>query len=136
MMSLDEPGIRILLVDDEEAFTRNMSKLLVRRGFRVSTADSGEAAVSAVEENEFDVVVLDLKMPGMGGIEALKIIKRKKPMVEVIILTGHGSVETGIEGMHHGAFDYAMKPIRIEELQEKIAEAYQRKKIRLQSTQG
>lgn len=77
MMSLDEPGIRILLVDDEEAFTRNMSKLLVRRGFRVSTADSGEAAVSAVEENEFDVVVLDLKMPGMGGIEALKIIKRK-----------------------------------------------------------
>ena len=118
---------RILLVDDELAFTANLSKLLSRRGYDVSTVNDGESAVRAIEDEEYDVVVLDLRMPGMDGIAALKVMKRKRPLMEVIILTGHGSVETGIQGMTIGAFDYAMKPIQISDLQEKIDEAFERK---------
>jgi two-component system, OmpR family, response regulator len=120
---------RILLVDDEQAFANNLSKLLSKRGYGVAAVHDGQSAVNAVEEGEFDVVILDLKMPGMDGIEALKIIKRRKPLVEVIILTGEGSIETGLEGMQYGAFDYALKPIQIDELQEKIGQAHQRKMI-------
>ncbi len=118
---------RILLVDDEVAFTANMSKLLSRRGYDVSAVNDGESAVRAIEDEEYDVAMLDLRMPGMDGIAALKVMKRKRPLMEVIILTGHGSVETGIQGMNIGAFDYAMKPIQISELQEKIDEAFERK---------
>jgi two-component system, OmpR family, response regulator len=121
---------RILLVDDEAAFTSNMSKILSRRGYDVSAVNDGESAVKAIEDEEYDVVILDLRMPGMDGMAALKVMKRKRPLMEVIILTGHGSVESGIQGMNLGAFDYAMKPIQISELQEKINEALERKHMR------
>ncbi len=121
---------RILLVDDEVAFTSNMSKILSRRGYDVSAVNDGESAVKAIEDEEYDVVILDLRMPGMDGMAALKVMKRKRPLMEVIILTGHGSVESGIQGMNLGAFDYAMKPIQISELQEKINEALERRFMR------
>jgi two-component system, OmpR family, response regulator len=118
---------RVLLVDDEVAFANNLHKLLSKRGYATTVANDGESALRVVEENDFDVIVLDLKMPGLDGIETLKQVKRRKPFVEVIILTGHGSVDSGIEGMQHGAFDYAMKPIVLEDLLERISEAHERK---------
>jgi two-component system, OmpR family, response regulator len=121
---------RILLVDDEVAFTSNMSKILSRRGYDVSSVNDGESAIKAIEDEEYDVVILDLRMPGMDGIATLRVMKTKRPLMEVIILTGHGSVESGIRGMNLGAFDYAMKPIQINELQEKIDEAVERRFVR------
>lgn len=120
---------RILLVDDEVAFANNLLKLLSKRGYDVVVVYNGADAVNMVGEKEFDVIILDMKMPGMDGIATLKEIKKKVPLVEVVILTGHGSVESGIEGMQLGAFDFLMKPVRIEDLQEKVSEAYQRKLI-------
>lgn len=121
---------RVLLVDDEVAFTRNMSKILSRRGYEVSSFNDGETAVKAIEDEEYDVVILDLRMPGMSGMAVLKVMKRKRPLTEIIILTGHGSVESGMQGMALGAFDYAMKPIQVSELQEKIDEAFERRMMR------
>jgi two-component system OmpR family response regulator len=120
---------KILLVDDEVAFANNISKLISKRGYDIITVYNGESAVKAVDEQDFDVIVLDLKMPGMDGMAALKLIKGKKPGVEVIILTGHGSFESGIDGMQLGAFDFIMKPVRFEDLHEKIRQAFQRKLI-------
>jgi two-component system OmpR family response regulator len=118
---------KILLVDDEVAFANNIAKLISKRGYDIITVYNGENAVKAVEENDFDVIVLDLKMPGMGGMATLQQIKVKKPVIEVIILTGHGSFESGIDGIQMGAFDFIMKPVRFEDLQEKIRQAFQRK---------
>ncbi|MFH1977586.1 MAG: response regulator [Pseudomonadota bacterium] len=120
---------RILLVDDEVAFADNLLKLLSKRGYDVIVAYNGADAVNMVGEKEFDVIILDMKMPGMDGIATLKEIRKIAPLVEVVILTGHGSVESGIEGMQLGAFDFLMKPVRIDDLQEKVSEAYQRKLI-------
>ncbi len=129
----EERHARVLLVDDEVVFTTNMSKILSRRGFEVKAVNDGESAIEAIEDEEFDVVVLDLRMPGTDGIAALKVMKRKRPLLEVIILTGHGSVESGIQGMNLGAFDYAMKPIQINVLREKIEEAFARKLLQEQT---
>ena len=120
---------RILLVDDEVVFANNLFKLLSKRGYDAAVVYSGADAADIVEEKEFDVIVLDMKMPGMDGIATLKEIKKKMPSVEVVILTGHGSVESGIEGMQLGAFDFLMKPVSIDDLQEKVSEAYRRKLI-------
>ena len=120
---------RILLVDDEVAFANNLLKLLSKRGYDVVVVYNGADAVNMVGEKEFDVIILDMKMPGMDGIATLKEIKKKVPLVEVVILTGHGSVESGIEGMQLGAFDFLMKPVSIDDLQEKVSEAYRRKLI-------
>ncbi|MFZ3047424.1 MAG: response regulator [Desulfatirhabdiaceae bacterium] len=119
----------ILLVDDEVAFANNLQKLLSKRGYDVIVVYNGSDAVNAVGEKEFDVIVLDMKMPEMDGITTLKKIKQNMPHVEVVILTGHGSVESGIEGMKLGAFDFLIKPVRIEDLQEKVSEAYRRKRV-------
>jgi two-component system, OmpR family, response regulator len=130
---MEEPKMRmarILLVDDEVTFTSNMSRILSRRGYDVTAVNDGESAIKTIESEEYDVAILDLKMPGMDGMATLKLMKMKRPLLEVIILTGHGSVESGIQGMHLGAFDYATKPIQIAELQEKINEALERKFIR------
>ncbi len=121
--------LRILIVDDEVAFANNLLKLMSKRGYDIIAVYNGADAVNIVGEKEFDVIILDMKMPGMDGIATLKEIKKKAPLVEVVILTGHGSVESGIEGMQLGAFDFLMKPVRIDELQEKVSEAYQRKLI-------
>jgi two-component system OmpR family response regulator len=120
---------RILLVDDEVAFANNIAKLISKRGYEVVTVYDGESAVKAVDENEFDVIVLDLKMPGLDGLATLKQIKKRQPKVEVIILTGHGSMDSGIDGIQLGAFDFIMKPVRFDDLHESIRQAFQRKVV-------
>ncbi|CCH47929.1 response regulator [Pseudodesulfovibrio piezophilus] len=118
----------ILLIDDESGFVDTMAKRLAKRGLAVSTAYGGEEGVAVLEDSGFmDVVILDVKMPGMNGIEVLKKIKSAYPLIEVIMLTGHATVESAIEGMKFGAFDYMLKPCEIEELLCKIDEAYQKK---------
>jgi DNA-binding NtrC family response regulator len=118
----------ILLVDDEEGFVQTMSKRLVKREMNVFKAYDGQEALDTLSKNTtIDVVVLDVKMPGMDGIETLKAIKRDYPLAEVIMLTGHATVESAIDGMKMGAFDYLMKPCDIEQLLTKISEAKRKK---------
>jgi two-component system, OmpR family, response regulator len=135
---MEQPGnqMKVLVIDDEVAFANNIAKLLSKRGYRVTVVNDGMSATREVEEEEFDVAILDLKMPGMDGIETLKKLKARSPLLEVIMLTGHGSVESGIQGMEQGAFDYAMKPIRLDELLDKISQAYERRLLNLQRIVG
>ena len=115
---------KILLVDDEAAIVDAMVKRLSERDFELLTAYSGQEALDALKKNgDVDVVILDVKMPGMDGIETLKEIKSKHPLVEVIMLTAHATVEPAIEGMKLGAFDYLLKPAEIDELVDKIKKA-------------
>ena len=120
-------GSKVLLVDDEVVFTKNMSKLLTNRGYRVTAVNSGEAAVGALQGQGFDVVVLDLKMPGMDGIATLKEIKKLGVLTQVLILTGHGSIDSALEAIKMGAYDYLTKPCEIEELVSKIEGAWEKK---------
>jgi DNA-binding NtrC family response regulator len=118
----------VLIVDDEKDFLETLSNRLIKRKIDTETAESGEQAIERVKDKEYDVVIMDIKMPGgMDGLEALKEIKKLRPLTEVILLTGHASVETSIEGMKLGAFDYLLKPIKLEDLLLKIAEALERK---------
>jgi DNA-binding NtrC family response regulator len=119
----------VLIVDDEVEFLDTLIKRLRRRKLSVRAAHSGEEALKRLDEAPVDVVVLDVKMPGMGGIGALREIKSRHPLVEVIMLTGHASVEAAIEGMELGAFDYLMKPLELDELLYKIQDAHGRKSI-------
>jgi DNA-binding NtrC family response regulator len=119
--------IRILLVDDEKEYVETLAERLRTRGFHVTEAFSGDEAVEKLKEYNFDVTVLDVKMPGMSGIEALDEIKKLKPLTEVLMLTGHGTIETAIEGMKKGAYDYLLKPCKMDHLLEKINGAYERK---------
>jgi two-component system, OmpR family, response regulator len=121
---------RVLLVDDEEDFRETLQKRLRNRKLQVECAENGYKALELLQAQDFDVVILDVKMPGMDGIETLKEIKIKKPNVEVIMLTGHASVESGIQGMQLGAFDYVMKPVPLDELLDKMRQAYERKAMR------
>jgi DNA-binding response OmpR family regulator len=121
---------RLLLVDDEIPFTANLEKLLSRRGYEVTVANDGTHALRLVQEQEFDVVILDQKMPGLDGISTLQELKKKDLGVEVLILTGHGSVESGIKGLQFGAYDYVRKPIRLSDLEERITQAFDRKLLR------
>ena len=115
---------RILVVDDEADFTETTVKRMQRRLLDAVGATSGEQALELIEARVFDVVVLDIRMPGgMDGIRTLREIKRRQPLVEVILLTGHASVETSVDGMTLGAFDYLLKPVKIEDLIHKIDEA-------------
>jgi DNA-binding NtrC family response regulator len=122
-------AISVLLVDDEVSFVEPISKRLTVRGFAVSTANDGAAGLATLAEKEIDVVVLDVSMPGMDGITALSEIKRRHPLVEVIVLTGHASIETSTTGMEGGAFDYLLKPVVFEDLVFKIEDAYQRRHL-------
>jgi DNA-binding NtrC family response regulator len=124
-------GIRtkVLLVDDEEGFVAALEKRLSMRDLQVVTAFNGEAGLAALDrEPNVDVVLLDVKMPGMDGIATLKEIRTTHPLVEVVMLTGHATVETAIEGMKLGACDFLMKPCDIEELLVKVAEATTKKR--------
>jgi DNA-binding response OmpR family regulator len=123
-------GSKILLVDDEVVFTTNMSKLLTNRGYKVTAANSGDAAIQALEKENYDVVVLDLKMPGMDGITTLKEIKKLGFFTETLILTGHGSMDTAFKAIEMGAYDYVTKPCEIAELVAKIEAADARKKVK------
>ena len=119
----------ILLVDDEEPFVETMIKRLAKRDFAVLAAYNGKEALAQLEEDRsVEVVVLDVKMPGMDGTETLREIKRYYPLVEVIMLTGHATVESAIEGMKLGAFDYLMKPCELEQLAAKVKEAAAKKR--------
>jgi len=120
-------GSKILLVDDEVVFTTNMGKLLTNRGYKVTAANSGDAAIQALEKENFDVVVLDLKMPGMDGLATLKEIKKLGLFTETLILTGHGSIDTALEAIKLGAYDYLTKPCEIDDLMGKIEGAWQKK---------
>lgn len=119
----------VLIVDDEEEFREMMMKRLNKKGLVALGADSGQAALDLLEAKRIDVVLLDVKMPGIDGIETLRQIRVLKPLVEVVLLTGHASVDSGIEGMKLGAFDYLMKPIELEPLLEKLADAYEKKRL-------
>ena len=115
---------RILLVDDEKDFVEALAERLKSRDFDVTTAFSGEEALNTLESHQnTDVVILDVKMPGMDGIETLGKIRLAFPLTEVIMLTGHGTLESAIEGMKWGAFDYLMKPCEIEQLMAKVQQA-------------
>jgi DNA-binding NtrC family response regulator len=119
---------RILLVDDETPFIEALSKRLSKRDLLILTATSGPEALDKLKtELPVDVVVLDVKMPGMDGIETLKTIRTDYPLVEVIMLTGHATVDSAIEGVKQGALDYLMKPCDMEILLGKIREAKSKK---------
>ena len=119
----------VLLVDDEASFVETFSERLVMRKIEVSTAFSGKEALQVLESNHnIEVVVLDVKMPEMDGIETLTEIKKIFPLVEVIMLSGHADVESAIEGMKHGAFDYLMKPCDIDQIVAKVTDAAAKKR--------
>lgn len=118
---------KVLLVDDEEDFVEMLSLRLQELGEKVSIAYGGQEGLDALVNTPIDVVILDIKMPGMDGIETLREIKKHFPLVEVIMLTGHGSTETAVEGMKLGAFDYLMKPADFGDLSAKLEGARKRK---------
>ena len=118
---------RVLLVDDEKDFVEMLSLRLNEVGEKVTAAYSGKECLETLENKEIDVVILDIKMPGMDGMETLREIKKRFPLVEVIMLTGHGSAETAVEGMKLGAFDYLMKPADFNDLTTKLEGARKRK---------
>jgi len=119
----------VLLVDDEVHFVETLTKRLSKRNLSISEAYSGREALERLKASgEVEVVILDVKMPEMDGIETLRAIKREHPLLEVIMLTGHATVENGIEGMKLGAFDYLMKPCDMEQLVSKVAEAAAKKR--------
>ena len=120
-------GSKILLVDDEVIFAKNMSRLLDARGYRTLTVNSGAEAIRSLENEAFDVVVLDLKMPGMDGLTTLKEIKKLGLFTQTLILTGHGSIDSALEAVKLGAYDYLTKPCQIEELVAKIKGAWDKK---------
>jgi DNA-binding NtrC family response regulator len=122
-------NFRVLFVDDEADFLETILKRMQKRGVAASAVDSGEAAVAWLQQHPVDVVVLDVRMKGMDGIQTLRAIKSAHPLIEVIMLTGHASLEIAREGMKLGAFDYLMKPIDLDELLYKLEDAYQKKTI-------
>ncbi len=119
----------VLLVDDEAPFVETMTKRLTKRDLSIIPAFSGEEALERLKEQKnIEVIILDVKMPGMNGIETLQEIRKRHPLIEVIMLTGHATVESAIEGMKWGAFDYLMKPCDIEHLIYKVSEAASKKR--------
>jgi DNA-binding NtrC family response regulator len=122
-------GMKLLLVDDESDFRHTLLKRLQRRHVDVQGVESGRAALVWLQAHPVDVVILDVRMPGMDGIETLRKIKTRHPLIEVILLTGHASLEVAIEGMEIGAFDYLMKPMELDELLYKAEDAYKKKMI-------
>ncbi|MDF1590293.1 MAG: response regulator [Desulfobacterales bacterium] len=131
--------MKMMLVDDEERFLVTTRKLLTKKDIEVVTATSGKDALEILRQKNIHVVILDVKMPGMDGIATLKEIKSRFPLVEVIMLTGHATVESAIEGLKSGATDYLMKPTGIDELIGRAEEAFQKRqrleeKIRMAQT--
>ncbi|RLB86858.1 MAG: response regulator [Deltaproteobacteria bacterium] len=119
--------MRVLLIDDEQTLLEYLSKRLLREGFTVKATFSGEEAIEAASNENYDVAVVDLKMPGIDGVETQKRLKKIQPFLQCIVLTGHGSVETALESGQQNAFKYLLKPIDYENLVETIKEAYKKK---------
>ena len=122
-------AISVLLVDDEEKFVETLAKRLTLRRFDVHTATRADTFFTTLEEKAIDVVVLDVRMPDLDGIDATRRVKASHPLVEVILLTGHASIEASLEGMAMGAFDYLLKPVNIDELVYKIEDAHRKKEL-------
>jgi DNA-binding NtrC family response regulator len=119
---------RVLIVDDEEEFANTLAERLCLRGFDAFSVGNAEEAISAIKGDRVpDVALLDLKMPGLSGLDVLQMIKKLEPGIEAIMITGHGSTASGIEGMKLGLFDYLMKPVDINDLVTKINEAMRKK---------
>ncbi len=131
--------MKIMLVDDEERYLHTTKRLIEIKGIEVLTAQSGQEALELLKTRNIPVVILDVKMPEMDGNQTLKAIKSLYPLVEVIMLTGHATVNSAIDGMKLGAFDYLMKPADIEDILEKAREAFEKRqrleeKIRVAQT--
>lgn len=122
-------SISVMLVDDEEGFILTLAKRLTVRRMKVTTATSGELALDQLRSAPVDVVVVDMKMPDMNGIEVTRRVKKEHPLTEVILLSGHANLEASAEGMQSGAFDYLLKPVSIDELVYKIEDAHQNKAL-------
>ncbi len=116
-------SIKVLLVDDEKDFTEVLSERMETRGFSVEIADSGPVAIEKVKEQSYDAIILDLAMPEMDGIDVLKILLKENPDFQIIFLTGHATLEKGIEAVKLGAVEFMEKPVNIEHLLEKVNEA-------------
>ena len=116
--------MKLLLVDDEERFLVTVAKLLSRKGYKPLTASGGREALEILDREPVDVVILDVKMPGMGGLETLTEIKSRHPLVQVIMLTGHGTIDAAIESMEKGAYDYIIKPYDLDKLLEEAKAAF------------
>ncbi|MFC1884106.1 response regulator [Thermodesulfobacteriota bacterium] len=121
--------IQVMLVDDEVEFLDTLTKRLRKRGVNITGVESGEEALQTLGHGQYDVVILDVRMPGLDGIEVLRVIKERYPLMEVIMLTGHANVEVAVQGMELGAFDYLMKPMDIDELLYKVEDAFKKKQI-------
>jgi DNA-binding NtrC family response regulator len=128
------PKPRILLVDDEERFRTNLQKMLGAQGLAATATGSGAEALAELKLHPYDVIVLDIRMPGMDGLATLAEIKKINPGVEVIILSGHASLDAAVEIIQLGGYDYLMKPCPLEELLLKIDAAYERKAEREKRT--
>jgi DNA-binding NtrC family response regulator len=127
----DEQSIRVLLIDDEENLVEFMSKRLLRQGFTVKAAFSGEDAINAARQERYDVAVVDLKMPGIDGVETQKTLREIQPFLQCIVLTGHGSIESALESGQQEAFQYLLKPVDYDSLTAAIKDAFERK-VKLQ----
>ena len=131
-MADEHVNANVLLVDDEEDFIAALSRRLEARHLKVTAAHSGQDALALADRQDFDAIILDLAMPGMDGLETLKRIKQNHPEAEIIMLTGHGSIRTGIEAMKLGAEDFLEKPVDIQQLLERIKEAKSKRVLVLQ----
>ena len=123
----EKTGPRVLLVDDEEQFLDVLSQRLGTRGIDAETSTSGEEALVKIKNRNFDAIVLDVMMPGMGGIETLKRIRKEYPELQIIMLTGQGTVGKAVEAMNEGAIDFMEKPADINKLMDKISEAKEKR---------
>ena len=124
---MDEAKIRLLIVDDEVRFLAAMKKRLEVRGFDVTTVDCGEKALEVVRQRPIDIALVDLKMPGMDGEQTLLELKKEHKWMEVVILTGHGSIESAVECTKSGAYSYLQKPCDLEPLLEVLTQAYKKR---------
>ncbi len=131
---MDETNV--LIVDDERDYIETLAKRLKRRGLEITGVENGEDALEWLAKNSADIVLLDVRMRGMDGIQVLREIKKEFPLIEVIMLTGHASTEVAIEGMELGAFDYLMKPVDFDELLYKIQDAHKKKSIQEKKIRG
>jgi DNA-binding response OmpR family regulator len=124
--------IRVLVVDDEPDFLKLIQRRLAKRNVHVDTVTNGKAALAFLRENPVDVVILDVRMPGLSGIDTLKEIRKRFRDTEVIMLTGHGSLQSGIEGISLGAYDYILKPFSIDNLLGRIRAACEHARLRIE----
>ena len=131
----DPKKVDLLLVDDDPDFRGSVARRFLRRGFQVQEASSGAEGLTLCERRQFDVVILDMVMPGMSGLEALERLKAAHPGCEVILLTGQGTIETAVQAMRLGAYDYLTKPFQLTDLELLIEKAYERRRLRQENRQ-